>query len=48
MEERKLKVAIYLRVSTTEQNLENQKLPLINYCERMGWEYEIFSRERIN
>jgi len=45
MEERKLKVAIYLRVSTTEQNLENQKLPLINYCERMGWEYEIFQEK---
>jgi DNA invertase Pin-like site-specific DNA recombinase len=37
-----MKVAIYCRVSTTDQTVENQKLPLIQYCERMGWEYELF------
>jgi DNA invertase Pin-like site-specific DNA recombinase len=37
-----MKVAIYCRVSTEEQTNENQKIPLINYCVRMGWEYEVF------
>lgn len=37
-----MKVAIYARVSTEDQNLENQTLPLIEYAKRMGWEYEIF------
>jgi len=40
-----MKVAIYLRVSTTEQNLENQKIPLIEYCKRMQWEYEVFEEK---
>lgn len=37
-----MKAAIYCRVSTEEQTVENQKLLLIEYCKRMGWEYEIF------
>lgn len=37
-----MKVAIYVRVSTQEQTLENQTLPLVKYCNRMNWEYEIF------
>ena len=37
-----MKVAIYCRVSTEDQTNENQKLPLIAYCQRMNWEYEIF------
>lgn len=37
-----MKVAIYLRVSTSDQTVENQKLPLIEYCKRMNWDYEIF------
>jgi putative DNA-invertase from lambdoid prophage Rac len=37
-----LKVAIYCRVSTEDQTNENQKLPLIQYCSRMNWEYELF------
>lgn len=37
-----MKVAIYVRVSTQDQTVENQTLPLIQYAERMGWEYEIF------
>lgn len=40
-----MKVAIYCRVSTQEQNLDNQKLPLIAYAERMNWEYEIFEEK---
>jgi len=40
-----MKVAIYCRVSTNEQTTENQKQPLINYCERMGWEFELFEEQ---
>ena len=25
--------------------MDNQKLPLIQYCERMGWQYEIFEEK---
>ncbi len=41
-----MKIAIYARVSSTDQNLENQKLPLIQYCERMSWEYELFEEKQ--
>jgi DNA invertase Pin-like site-specific DNA recombinase len=37
-----MKVAIYCRVSREGQTVENQKLPLIEYCKRMGYEYEVF------
>lgn len=40
-----MRVAIYVRVSTMDQNLENQKLPLIEYCKRMNWEYEVFEEK---
>lgn len=40
-----MKVAIYLRVSTTEQNLDNQRIPLEDYCKRMGWDYEMFEEK---
>ena len=40
------KVAIYVRVSTQEQNLENQINPLVEYCKRMSWEYEIFREKQ--
>lgn len=40
-----MRVAIYLRVSTQDQNLENQKFPLVEYCGRMGWEYEVFQEK---
>lgn len=36
------KVAIYCRVSTTEQNNTNQELRLIEYCKQMNWVYDIF------
>lgn len=39
------KVAIYCRVSTQDQNLENQKLVLTQYCKRMNWEFEIFEEK---
>jgi DNA invertase Pin-like site-specific DNA recombinase len=37
-----MKVAVYLRVSTQDQTVDNQRAPLVKYCERMGWEYEVF------
>lgn len=40
-----MNVAIYCRVSTEEQTTENQKHPLIEYCKRMGWSYEVFEEK---
>jgi len=40
-----VKVAIYVRVSRTDQILENQINPLVEYCGRMGYEYEIFKEK---
>ena len=37
-----MKIAIYARVSRTDQILENQTNPLIEYCKRMNYDYEIF------
>jgi len=37
--------AIYVRVSRTDQILENQINPLIEYCKRMDWDYEIFQEK---
>lgn len=37
-----MRVAIYCRVSTDDQTNENQKLVLTQYCQRMGWDYELF------
>jgi putative DNA-invertase from lambdoid prophage Rac len=39
------KIAIYVRVSTQDQTLENQKLPLLEYARRMGWEYKLFEEK---
>ena len=37
------RVAVYLRVSTDKQELENQERQLIPFCERSGWVvYEIY------
>lgn len=40
-----MKTAIYIRVSRSDLNLDNQKLPLVKYAEREGWEYEIFQEK---
>jgi putative DNA-invertase from lambdoid prophage Rac len=40
-----VKIAIYVRVSTQDQSLENQIIPLKQYCEKMDWEYEIFKEK---
>lgn len=37
-----MKVAIYARVSKEGQHVDNQIIPLKKYCERMGWQYEVF------
>jgi DNA invertase Pin-like site-specific DNA recombinase len=36
-----MKIAIYCRVSTTEQTTENQKIRLVDYAQRNGWEFEV-------
>jgi DNA invertase Pin-like site-specific DNA recombinase len=38
-----MKVAIYVRVSTEEQTTDNQLLPLRAYCERMNYDYSVFT-----
>lgn len=35
-------VALYVRVSTTEQTNENQKIRLIEYAERNGFTYDLY------
>jgi len=40
-----MKIAIYVRVSTQEQNLDNQLNPLKDYAKRMGWEYDIYEEK---
>jgi|TARA_Y100000310_G_scaffold342241_1_gene444485 DNA invertase Pin-like site-specific DNA recombinase len=40
-----MKVAIYIRTSRTDQILDNQKIPLLQYVEREGWEYELFQEQ---
>jgi putative DNA-invertase from lambdoid prophage Rac len=35
-------IALYVRVSTSEQTVENQKIRLIEYAEKNGYTYEIF------
>jgi len=40
-----MKVAIYVRVSRPDQVLENQINPLVEYCNRMGYQYEIFKEK---
>jgi len=42
---KKMKVAIYVRVSRTDQVLENQINPLVEYCKRMNYEYEVFKEK---
>jgi DNA invertase Pin-like site-specific DNA recombinase len=35
-------IALYVRVSTSEQTVENQKIRLIEYAERNGFSYDIY------
>ena len=41
-----MKVAIYARVSTTEQDYEQQVEACKKYCEIKGWTYEIFTEKQ--
>jgi len=41
-----MKIALYTRVSTEEQNPEMQKKALIEKAEREGWEYELFEEKK--
>lgn len=40
-----MKVALYIRVSRTDLNLDNQRYALENYAKAQGWEYCIFEEE---
>jgi len=39
------KTAIYCRVSTEDQTLDQQREPLIQRCEKEGWEYQVFEEK---
>ena len=36
------KVALYVRVSTSEQTVENQKIRLVEYTKNQQWNYDIY------
>lgn len=36
------KIALYVRVSTSEQTVENQRIRLIEYSEKNGYSYDIY------
>jgi len=40
-----MKVALYCRVSRQDQTIEQQQEPLIQKCQREGWEYEVFAEK---
>ena len=40
-----MKLAIYTRVSTTDQHPENQKLALEDYANRQGYDYDVFQEK---
>ena len=40
-----MKVAIYCRVSTQEQNLDNQKIRLVEFANRNSWNFEIIEEK---
>ncbi len=37
-----MKSALYYRVSTTEQNTENQMLCLVEYAKEKGLQYDVY------
>jgi DNA invertase Pin-like site-specific DNA recombinase len=37
--------AIYVRVSRSDLNLDNQKIPLIQYAKRNDWDYQLFQEK---
>jgi DNA invertase Pin-like site-specific DNA recombinase len=42
------KAAIYCRVSTPEQTVEQQVYACSKWCDSNGWEYEVFSEEGVS
>ena len=40
-----MKVAIYIRVSRSDLNLDNQRKPLVDYANMKGWDYRIFEEQ---
>jgi len=40
-----MKTAIYCRVSTQDQSLDQQKTACIEYCVRQNWQYEVFEEK---
>ena len=42
MENKAYKVALYCRVSTSEQNNNNQEIRLIEYCKVKGWLFDVY------
>lgn len=40
-----MKYAVYCRVSTEEQTLDQQRIPCVERCEREGWEYQVFEEK---
>jgi putative DNA-invertase from lambdoid prophage Rac len=36
------KIALYVRVSTSEQTTENQRIRLVEYAEKCGFKYDLF------
>lgn len=40
-----MRCAIYVRVSRSDLNLDNQTLPLIEYAKRNNWHFEIFTEK---
>ena len=40
-----MKIAIYVRVSTQEQNTDNQRIALEEYAKRMNYKYEVFEEK---
>ncbi len=40
-----MRVAIYVRVSKGDMHPENQKIQLIEYAKRQGWNYEVFEEK---
>ena len=43
-----MKVAIYMRVSTTDQHLENQEIRLRDYCKMKNWNIVDIYRDQIS
>lgn len=40
-----MNVAVYCRVSTEDQTIEQQKTPLLEICKKEGWEFEVFEEK---